>query len=129
MPTLTKKQKQILDYITSYINKKRLSPTIEEIRKHLKLSALSTVHQHIEALEKKGYLSKSKHTSRSLVIKKNVKKIIKIPIIGKLIAYQPNKRNISSSTYFALRVNGDHMSEEGIFDGDIVIVNDKKNKN
>lgn len=129
MPTLTKKQKQILDYITTYIHKKSISPTIEEIRKHFKLSALSTVHQHLQALIEKGYLSKSKNSSRSLVIKKKVKKVVKIPIIGTLIAYQSNKDAIDSSTYFALRVKGDHMSKEGIFDGDLVIVKDKKNKN
>lgn len=126
MSNLTKKQKQVFDFINTYISENGISPTIEEIRKKLKLKAVSTIHEHINSLKAKGYLSKSENLARSLVIKKKIKKIVKIPIIGKLIAWQPHSKNIKDSkTYFALRVQGNEMSEDGIFDDDIVVVKNK----
>lgn len=123
MSNITKKQKQVFDFINTYISENGISPTIEEIRKKLKLKAVSTIHEHINSLKAKGYLSKSENSARSLTIKKKIKKIVKIPIIGKLIAWQPNYKNKKNSkTYFALRVHGNEMSEEGIFDEDIVII-------
>ncbi len=122
MPNLTKKQKQVFDFINTYIAENGISPTIEEIRKKLKLKAVSTIHEHISSLKNKGYLSKSKNSARSITIKKKITRAIKIPIIGKLIAFQPNNKRVDSDMYFALRIKGNHMSEEGIFDGDIVII-------
>ena len=123
MSNITKKQKQVFDFINTYISENGISPTIEEIRKKLKLKAVSTIHEHINSLKAKGYLSKSENSARSLTIKKKIKKTVKIPIIGKLIAWQPNHKNKKDSkTYFALRVHGNEMSEEGIFDEDIVII-------
>ncbi len=137
MPTLTKKQKKILDFITSYINKKGLSPTIEEIRKHFKLSALSTVHQHIETLEKKGFIEKNGSSARGIELKKKSPyNLVKIPFVGTIAAGQPIKaietrdENIMIATstinksgkYYALRVQGDSMIDDGIFDGDIVVI-------
>ena len=55
MQTLTKNQKQVFDFINSYIVENGISPTIEEIRKKLKLRAISTVHEHINNLKKKGF--------------------------------------------------------------------------
>ncbi len=137
MPTLTKKQKQILDYIKSYIKKRGLSPTIEEIRKHFKLSALSTVHQHIETLEKKGFIEKNGSSARGIELKKkSLYTLVKIPLIGTITAGQPieaietRDENImiatssakNSKEYYALKVQGNSMIEEGIFDGDIVVI-------
>jgi site-specific DNA-methyltransferase (adenine-specific) len=65
---ITKKQKQILDYIKNYINKKGFAPTLEEIKKHFGLSSISTVHQHLEYLRKKGYIMKLKNYPRSIEI-------------------------------------------------------------
>ena len=59
MPTLTKRQKEILDFIKFYIKKNGYSPTFEEIKKKFRLKALSGVHQHIEALIRKGYIEKN----------------------------------------------------------------------
>lgn len=137
MPTLTKKQKQMLDFIRSYISKKGLSPTIEEIRKHFKLSALSTVHQHIETLEKKGFIEKNGSSARGIELKKkNSYNLVKIPLIGTIAAGQPIEaietgyENITIASnnirnpkdYYALRVQGDSMIEDGIFNGDIVVI-------
>lgn len=126
MPIITKKQKLVFDFINSYISKNGISPTIEEIRKKLKLKAVSTIHEHINSLKEKGYLSKSEnYSARSLSVKKKISKTVQIPIVGKLIAWQPKIGTKDSKTYFALRAEGNSMSEEGIFDGDIVIIKNK----
>jgi repressor LexA len=124
MSNLTKKQKQVFDFINTYITENGISPTIEEIRKKLKLKAVSTIHEHINSLKEKGYLSKSENSVRGLTIKKRIKKVVRIPIVGTLVAWQPKSKDheIDSKKFFALRVKGDAMSEEGIFDGDLVIV-------
>ncbi len=72
MQSITKKQKQVFDFINTYISENGISPTIEEIRKKLKLKAVSTIHEHINSLKSKGYLSKSENSARSLVVRKKI---------------------------------------------------------
>ena len=131
---LTKRQKQILDYITKYIKENSYAPSLEEIKRHFRLSSVSTIHQHIEALRKKGYLK-----SQSRVIELNKKKkssdLVKISILGTIAAGQPieaiedletievPKNQLSKlGKHYALRVQGNSMIDEGIFDGDTVII-------
>ena len=136
MANLTKKQKQVFDFINAYISENGIAPTIEEIRKKLKLKAVSTIHEHINSLRAKGYLEKSENSARSLSLVKEIKSIIEIPIVGKIAAgypieaienvedtvsvVSPNIKNANG--YYALRVEGESMIDEGIFDGDIVII-------
>ncbi len=136
MQNITKKQKQVFDFISSYIAENGISPTIEEIRKKLKLKAVSTIHEHIDNLEAKEYISKSENSARGLSIKKEIKSIVEIPIVGKIAAGYPievieniedtisivNPSIKTAEGYYALRVTGDSMIDEGIFDGDIVII-------
>ncbi len=137
MPTITKKQKIVFDFISSYISKNGISPTIEEIRKKLKLKAVSTVHEHINSLKEKGYLSRSEnYSARSLSPKKEFHFVVDIPIVGVIAAGYPieaienieDKISIVNSSiknandYYALRVSGNSMIDEGIFDGDLVII-------
>src|SRR3989338_6727770 len=135
MQTLTKRQKQILDFVGEYIKKSGISPTYEEIKKRFKLSALSTVHQHVEALINKNYLIKNENSSRGIEIKKTIDDFIQIPLKGTIAAGQPieateeretiavPKINLpETSDIFALRVSGDSMTGENISDGDIVII-------
>ena len=136
MKPITKKQKQVFDFINTYIAENGISPTIEEIRKKLKLKAVSTIHEHIDSLKEKGYLSKSINSARSLTPKKEIKTFFEIPIMGRIAAGSPidviedfqetisvSSQNIKNpKEYYALRVVGDSMIEEGIFDGDIVII-------
>ena len=136
MTNITKKQKQVFDFINTYIAENGISPTIEEIRKKLKLKAVSTIHEHINSLKEKGYLSKSENSARSLFLKKEIKSIVEIPIIGRIAAGCPIEAienfentisivspNIKTSEgYYALRVVGDSMIGEGIFDGDMVVI-------
>lgn len=136
MQSLTKKQKRVLDFVSTYIADNGISPTFEEIRKHLKLKAVSTVHEHIHSLREKGYLLKSEQPSRILLPKKKAKPIIEIPIIGRIAAGFPievientedtvsivNPQIRTPEGFYALRVVGDSMIDEGIFDGDIVVI-------
>lgn len=136
MSKLTKKQKLVFDFIKTYISENGISPTIEEIRKELKLKAVSTIHEHINVLETKGYISKSENSARSLSLVKEIKSVVEIPILGNIAAGQPikameNREDFislvdpsikNSKDYYALRVVGESMIDEGIFDGDVVVI-------
>ena len=136
MQSLTKKQKLILDFINSYIAENGISPTNDEIRKKFKLKAISTVHEHVNALKEKGYISKSDNLSRSIEPKIETFRVLEIPVMGSIAAGQPieaiedrqdtisiiNPSIKNPKEYYALKVKGDSMIEEGIFDGDLVII-------
>jgi len=136
---LTKRQKQVLDYIGRFIKEKGYSPSFEEIRRRFKLASRSTVHQHIKALTDKGYLSKLDYKARSIEIQKNNQSgLVNIPLLGTIAAGEPieaieeretirvPKSQLSKSgKHYALRVSGDSMIDEGIFDGDTVIVREQ----
>ena len=133
---LTKKQKSILDYINEYINKNGYAPTLREIMVHFKLKSVATIHQHIDALKQKGYLKKNGKHHRAIEPNKIDKSdTINIPLVGTISAGQPIEaienyvgtlsvpRSFvkTSNNLYALKVKGDSMIEEGIFDGDTVI--------
>ncbi len=137
MQTLTKKQKQVLDFINNYISENGISPTMEEVRKKLRLNAISTVHEHVNTLRVKGYLSKNTTSGRSINPQKQIRIVVDIPIVGRIAAGKPieaieeeiqEKISIfdpsikNSKDYYALKVDGNSMIDEGIFDGDIVII-------
>ena len=135
MATLTKRQKQIYDYTKSYINRNGFSPTLEEIRKHFRLSSLSTIHQHIETLADKGVLTKDGNLARGISLKEKTSHLVNIPLLGTIAAGEPieaiqQKEFIAvpktklppSSEVYALRVLGDSMIDENINDGDIILV-------
>jgi len=134
---LTKRQKQVLDYITKYLKENGYAPSLEETRRHFRLSSIATVHQHIEALRSKGYLKKIENQPRSIELNKKEKKsnLVSVPLLGTIAAGEPieaieNKEAIEvpksqlskSGEHFALQVRGDSMIDEGIFDGDTVII-------
>lgn len=136
MITLTKRQKEILDYITQYVEKKGYAPTFDEIKDKFNLSAISTVHEHITALVDKGYLERDGGVVRGLSIPKRVKPWIEVPLVGTIMAGKPieaieipneiikivrNKRFTRGELY-ALKVKGNSMIGDGIFDNDFVIV-------
>lgn len=130
---LTLKQKQIFEYIKKYIKKKGCSPTQKEIGKHFGL-VKSTVHQHVETLKEKGALN---NQARTIEIIKNEKPsaLVNIPLLGTIAAGEPiealeDKETIKvprsqlskSGEHYALRVSGNSMIDEGIYDGDKVII-------
>ncbi len=134
MATLTKRQKQIYDFIESYIDKKGFAPTFEEIKKHFKLSALSTVHQHIETLAEKGFLKKSDNLARGIELN-NEQHMVLVPLLGTVAAGEPieaieDKESIAvpknklpkTGNVFALKVRGNSMVDENINDGDTILL-------
>ena len=132
---VTKRQKQTLDFITDYQGRKGYAPSLDEIRKKLKLSSVSTAHFHVSKLRDLGYLEKEENKPRAIDAMKR-EEIIKIPMVGTIAAGQPieaieipratislSKKEISPrEKYYALRVQGDSMVNEGIFDGDVVVI-------
>lgn len=134
--TLTKKQKEVYDFVKSYVDDFGIAPTIEEIRKKLKLKAVSTIHEHLGSLREKGYLDKESNIPRGLKVLSDLSQLVQIPVLGRITAGQPleaieytddyisvNKSSIKNpKDYYALRVVGDSMIDEGIFDGDIVVI-------
>lgn len=136
MATLTKRQKQIVDFVQKYIERKGISPTLEEICKHFGFRALSTAHEHIQTLIKKGVLKKNENSYRSVEVNNKKDHFIKIPLYGTIAAGQPlemitttnemitlSKREIPcAGDLFALKVVGNSMVDEGIFNGDTVII-------
>lgn len=131
---LTKKQKKVLDFIESYTQKHDLSPSHDEMRKYLRLSSVSTVNHYMKILQEKGYINREKNTARSVEIGKKKESIINIPFKGYIAAGQPievieeyetipvPKSLFPDGDLFALGVKGNSMIDEGIFDGDTVIV-------
>jgi len=131
---LTKRQKQALDFIKKYIARHDYAPSLEEIKKHLNLTSVSTAHFHVQTLERSGYLHKEENQPRALDVFSE-QKLIQIPILGIIAAGQPieaieHRENIAipqgkikgTGEHFALRVSGESMIEENINDGDIVLV-------
>ncbi|MBI2050498.1 MAG: transcriptional repressor LexA [Parcubacteria group bacterium] len=134
MPALTKKQKQIYDYLKKYIERKGYSPTFEEIRGHFGYSALSGVQEHINNLVKKGVISKNRYNARGIEIQKKGE-LVSVSLRGTIAAGAPIEalekyetitipKNLLSKSgeHFALRIRGNSMLQEGIFDGDTVII-------
>src|SRR4030042_4064514 len=133
---LTKKQKKIYDFVTNFIEEKDYSPSLEEIGAHFKL-AVSTIHEHIEGIKRKGFICKRKKYARSIEPKiKENNGFISIPILGTIAAGQPieaievadetiqlSKNEVGKfGNYYALRVKGDRMIDDGIYNDDIVVI-------
>lgn len=135
MPNLTKKQKQILDFVTEFIHTHEYAPSYREIAEYFGLSSTATVHEHIKALEDKGVISSSQKAARSLeVVNQRFGKSIELPLAGLITAGVPIEAIETNETIavpqfmikdensFVLKVKGESMIEDGILDGDYVIV-------
>lgn len=139
---LTERQKEILDFIQQYVDELGYPPTLREIGKKFGISSTFGVKRHLDALEKKGFLSIESNSSRAISISKSKTDIdnnsfLSIPLVGRVAAGFPILaiENIESNIVidkslvskgedsFALKVKGDSMINAGIFEGDIVIVN------
>lgn len=131
---IRKRQKEVLDFVTSFIHKKGYAPSLEDICKYFSFASVSTAHFHIQKLEEAGYLEKETHKSRTLDVVDR-EKMIKIPLLGiiaagspieaiedtKMIAI-PSSRVPRTGDLFALTVQGESMVEENIESGDTLIV-------
>ena len=86
--TLTRRQKEILDFVQGYSEKNGYAPSLEETRKKFRLAAISTVHQHLKTLERKGFLKREKGQPRGMgVVERET--MMKIPLLGTIAAGQP----------------------------------------
>ena len=133
---LTKRQKQALDFIKAFIKKHDYAPSLDEVKDHLGLSSVSTAHFHVQALQQKGFLRKDDNRPRTIEIRKNGGANVRdIQLAGTIAAGQPIEAIEGHDTiqvpallvpgkgrtYFALKVKGDSLIEDGILDGDVVI--------
>ena len=134
---LTKRQKEILDYIGSFINSQGYAPSFEEIAESFGYSSLATVHEHLSNLERKGYLRKSYNESRSLelTLPDAGAPSVELPLLGAVAAGLPIEAIVEQETLavppdmvsrrtdnYVLRVEGNSMIEEQIRDGDYIVV-------
>jgi len=141
--TIYKKQRQVLQFITQYIQKYGYSPTLTEIAEAFDLSSLATVHEHLSRLAKKGLIRKFDGVVRGIEVLKDedIKNVgIEVPILGFIAAGKPiepytdpdatifiNPSLISAKKRsYVLKVKGDSMIEDGILDGDYVVVEQKQ---
>lgn len=136
---LTKRQRQILDYISQYIEERGYAPTLKEIGQALNLSSLATVHKHLRNLEEKGAINRSWNRGRSITLApaEVEARSLFIPLVGLVAAGQPIEalENVETITVpedmvgkrrtYALKVRGDSMIDEHIRDGDYVIVEER----
>jgi repressor LexA len=143
---ITRRQRQVYDFIAEFVQKNQYSPSFEEIGEGLGLSSLATVHKHITNLEEKGLLSRDYNRSRSIDLlppKGRLKQSMAVnsgtmvPLMGRIAAGQPieaieRPETISladftrSKDVFALEVRGESMQDEHILDGDYVLVEKTK---
>jgi repressor LexA len=138
---LTKRQKQVLDFIAGFVDDNGYCPSYEEIAHGLELASLATVHKHISVLESKGYLKRGFNQSRSLELapkylqeQRRPKPIsLEIPLMGRIAAGAPvettEQREVLNFADFAgnrdtyaLEVRGESMIDDHICDGDLILV-------
>ena len=140
--TLTKRQKEVLDFLVVFLNKHGYSPSFEEIARSLKLTSLATVHKHITTLERKGFVRRGYNQSRSIEVMQLPKQVreqvrerrtAELPLAGRIAAGRPlealeDRQTLSLAEFarsdktFALQVKGNSMIEDHILDGDYVVV-------
>ena len=148
---LTRKQKELFDFLSQYITKYKISPSFEEMKKAVNLKSKSGIHRLITSLEQRGFIKRLKHKARAMEISRtlgnlqnansNNNNVSHNPIIGSIAAGNPieaienadefipipNSLISPNFRYFGLKVKGLSMIEKGIFDGDIAII--KKTNN
>lgn len=133
----SKKQKQVLDFILGFQKKHGYSPSLEEIADFLGVS-IPTAHQHVQALKKKGFITAKKGERRSIEPYEAKKDVVQIPLMGVITAGKPVEaisnpeplevpRSMLSrgGRHYALKVEGESMEDEGIYNGDIIIVREQ----
>jgi repressor LexA len=140
--SLTKRQKEVLNYLVGFLNKNGYSPSFEEIAHALKLTSLATVHKHLSTLEKKGFVRRGYNQSRSIEVLQLPKpvreqvldrQVSELPLAGRIAAGRPLEavevnETISLADFargqgtYVLQVKGESMREDHILDGDYIVV-------
>jgi repressor LexA len=136
---LTRRQREIYDYLAEFIEHNGYAPSLEEIAARFRLSSVATVHEHLENLESKGAVRRDPHKSRAIELTQPAdgrgrSAAVDLPLLGRVAAGQPLEAISEHETLavpeamlgrgetFVLRVAGDSMIDEHIADGDFVIV-------
>ena len=138
---LTKRQREILDYLNEFIQQHGYAPSLEEVGRRFNLSSLATVHKHLTNLQEKGFIRRAWNRSRSveLLPSRSGGRAIELPLLGYVAAGAPIEAVASSESIsvpeglvtgkrdtYVLRVRGDSMIDEQIRDGDWVVVEDRR---
>jgi repressor LexA len=137
---LTRRQKEILEFVTRFIDRKGYAPTIEEIAEHFSLRSLATVHKHLSNLQEKGLIRREWNRSRALELVPTEVRVeaVELPLLGRVAAGSPIEAVEARETIFVpenmvgrretyvLQVKGDSMIDEQIRDGDYVIVENRR---
>lgn len=144
---LTKRQREILGYVVDSLQQRGYPPSVREIGAALGLTSSSTVHSHLAALEKKGFIHRDPSKPRAIEILKDgasqpPRRVVNVPVLGHIAAGQPifAEENIEEvfplprdfvreDAAFILRVRGDSMIEAGIYDGDYLVVRQQATAN
>ncbi len=136
---LTKRQKEILDFIREYLQSEGYAPSLEEIGARFGLSSVATVHKHVQNLVEKGLLRKAWNRSRSIeLVDSDGAGAVEVLLYGSVAAGAPIEAVATSDTIsvpaemvgrkecYALRVQGDSMIDDHIVDGDVVLLESRK---
>ena len=143
---ITKRQRQVYDFIANFVQDKGYSPSFEEIGDGMSLNSLATVHKHVSNLETKGLLKRDYNRSRSIDLlpikgrlrqEMSVSTELRLPLMGRIAAGMPIEAMetpetisladfVRSKEVFVLQVRGDSMQDEHIVDGDYVLVEKTK---
>ena len=140
MLPLTKRQREILDFLNEFIQQHGYAPSLEEIGRRFNLSSLATVHKHLTNLQEKGFIKRAWNRSRSveMVPTKAAGRAVELPLLGYVAAGAPIEAIVGNEAIavpedfvgkretYVLRVRGDSMIDEQIRDGDYVIVEDRR---
>ncbi len=141
MKTLTARQKEVLDFISSYLDSHAYPPTIREIAESFSIS-VKGAYDHVKAIEKKGFLRLGENRSRALELLRRDKpehSVVELPLLGSVAAGKPITADenysgvvhvpadmIRAAACFALSVRGDSMKDVGIFHGDIAVIEQRQ---
>ena len=140
MLPLTKRQREILDYLQDFIQQHGYAPSLEEIGRRFGLSSLATVHKHLTNLQEKGFIKRAWNRSRSveMIPTGSGGRAVELPLLGYVAAGSPIEAIATTETIavpeemvgrrdtYVLRVRGNSMIDEQICDGDFVIIEDRK---
>jgi len=135
---LTKRQKEILDFVREHVERHGYAPTLQEIGARFGLSSPATVYKHVEQLVNKGYLRKAPHQGRGIqLVDPEPVRTVEVPLLGQVAAGRPIEAVVEPESVnlppdfvgrkptYVLRVRGNSMIDEHIRDGDLVIVEDR----
>jgi len=141
-PTLYPRERQLLDFITQFVQRYGFAPTLKEIGQSMGISSVATVHEHIERLRDKGYIKKVDGTARGIDVIRDkyransVESSVELPVLGFIAAGTPLEPFSDPNYYIAvaptmvspgkpnyiLQVKGMSMIDDGIMDGDYVVI-------